>query len=122
MSDSIFAAECNFFDCFDKFLFTAFLNNMKSVFRNIDFQASGSKCAAENNLFRILRNIDETAASGDTRAETADIDIAGCIALGKTCLLYTSSQFCVEVSEIHLEFGNIALGIVQIAVFGCCAE
>ena len=32
------------------------------------------------------------------------------------------SQFCVEVSEIHLEFGNIALGIVQVAVFGCCAE
>ena len=47
-------------------------------------KASGSKCAAENNLFRILRNIDETAASGDTRAETADIDITGCIALGKT--------------------------------------
>ena len=32
------------------------------------------------------------------------------------------SQLCVEVSEIHLEFGNIALGIVQVAVFGCCAE
>ena len=102
MSDSIFAAECNFFDCFDKFLFTAFLNNMKSVFRNIDFQVSGSKCTAENNLFRILRNIDETAASGDTRAETADIDIAGCIALCKTKKTHIQSAAVIKIKLIRL--------------------
>ena len=48
--------------------------------------SAGFEGADEDDLFGVLADVDEAAGAGESGAELADVDVAGCVGLGAGCV------------------------------------
>ncbi len=96
------AAECNLFYLFDKFFLFPFLQDFDAAVFKSDRKSACGKGTAEKYFFRILGNVDKAAASGNARAEFADVDVSGFVCLGQAeeCVVYAAAVIKVELVRL----------------------